>query len=48
MIEANTGWEIKFMENCAETEKPHTQELQVLRDLKARTAAKHGVQGEAA
>ena len=48
MIAANTGWRIQFEENCGETERPRTKELHVLRELKARTAAAHGVQGEAA
>lgn len=47
-ITRNTAWEIRFGENCALTESPTAHELQVLRDLKARTAAAHGCQGEAA
>lgn len=47
-IAANTGWAIQFDEQCGETEKPRAEELQVLRDLKTRTAAAHGVDGEAA
>ncbi len=47
-IAANTGWKIQFEERCSETERPRAEELQVLRDLKARTAAAHGVQGEVA
>jgi glutaconate CoA-transferase subunit B len=47
-ISANTGWQVQFDENCFETEGPRPEELKVLRDLKARTAAAHGVQGEAA
>ena len=45
-ITANTGWRIQFEEKCAETEKPRTEELAMLRDLKTRTAAAHGIQGE--
>jgi glutaconate CoA-transferase, subunit B len=48
MIAANTGWQIRFQEKCAETERPRGEELRVLRDLKAHTAAAHGVSGEAA
>ena len=46
-ISANTGWKIQFAESCDETGPPSAEELRVLRDLKARTAAAHGVQGEA-
>ncbi len=35
-------------ESCGETEAPRTAELEVLRDLKARTAVAHGVQGDEA
>lgn len=44
----STGWQIRFAEGCDETEAPGTAELEVLRDLKARTAAAHGVQGDEA
>jgi glutaconate CoA-transferase, subunit B len=44
----HTGWNLQFAENCAKTEPPRPQELEVLRDLKARTAAAHGAEGEAA
>jgi glutaconate CoA-transferase subunit B len=47
-IFANTGWKIQFAGNCSETDPPKPEELQVLRDLKARTAAAHGAEGEAA
>jgi len=47
-IVENTGWDIKFSAECEETEAPATADLEVLRDLKARTAAAHGGQvGEA-
>jgi glutaconate CoA-transferase subunit B len=46
-IARNTGWAVRFAESCDETEIPAEPELQVLRDLKARTAAAHGMQGEA-
>jgi glutaconate CoA-transferase, subunit B len=47
-IVASTAWNIQFAENSFETDTPTDHELQVLRDLKARTAAAHGEQGEAA
>lgn len=47
-ITENTEWKIQFDANCAETERPRAEELLVLRELKARTAAAHGAQGEAA
>ncbi|NMM45481.1 CoA-transferase subunit beta [Rhodospirillaceae bacterium KN72] len=36
------GWEIKYADSVAETPPPTEEELTVLRDLKARTAAAHG------
>ena len=45
-ISANTSWRIQFAEDCGQTPAPTEQELQTLRDLKARTAAAHGIQGE--
>ncbi len=47
-IAASTAWKVKFAADCAETSAPTTEELSALRDLKARTAAAHGVEGEAA
>ena len=44
----STGWQIRFAEGCEVTKVPGPAELEVLRDLKARTAAAHGVQGEEA
>lgn len=44
----NTGWQIRFAEGCDLTDVPGATELEVLRDLRARTAAAHGVQGEEA
>ncbi len=43
-IVANTGWNIQFAQECEQTAPPTATELAVLRDLKARTAAAHGVQ----
>jgi glutaconate CoA-transferase, subunit B len=42
-IRENTGWKIRFEANCGETTPPTAHELLVLRDLKARTAAAHGI-----
>ena len=44
----STGWEIRFADSCSETAGPNPLELQTLRDLKQRTAAAHGVEGDAA
>jgi glutaconate CoA-transferase, subunit B len=43
-IAANSGWRIQFEENFGQTDAPTAEELRVLRDLKARTVAAHGVQ----
>jgi glutaconate CoA-transferase subunit B len=42
-IRQNTGWKIRFEADCGETTPPTAHELGVLRDLKARTAAAHGM-----
>jgi glutaconate CoA-transferase, subunit B len=47
-ISANTGWAVKFAPACSETARPDALELETLRALKARTAAAHGAEGEAA
>ena len=47
-ITGNTGWEIRFSGGFGETETPGATELDVLRELKARTNAAHGVQGDEA
>lgn len=47
-ISSSTGWNVQFAKDCGETKPPSGAEIEVLRDLKARTAAAHGVQGEAA
>jgi glutaconate CoA-transferase, subunit B len=47
-IVKSTGWEIRFAKECGETEVPQADVLNVLRELKVRTAAAHGVQGEEA
>ncbi len=43
---ANTGWPLRFAATVVETPPPGAHELEVLRDLQARTARAHG--GEAA
>src|SRR5215212_4091980 len=40
-IAENTGWALRFAERVEETPPPTVQELEVLRDLQARTAAAH-------
>lgn len=47
-IASNTGWQIQFAKHCGDTDVPGVEELRVLRDLKARTAAAHGFPAEAA
>ncbi len=47
-IRANTGWEVRFSDDCRMTEPPTGLELTTLRDLLARTAAAHGSAGVAA
>lgn len=42
-IEAQTGWQIQFTDDCGQTSQPTPEELSVLRDLKARTARAHGL-----
>ncbi|MEA2987836.1 MAG: glutaconate CoA-transferase, subunit [Alphaproteobacteria bacterium] len=41
-IAANTGWPVRYAASVAETPAPGAHELQVLRDLHARTARAHG------
>ena len=41
-VVANTGWDVKFAENVTETSPPNSQELEILRDLNARTERAHG------
>jgi glutaconate CoA-transferase, subunit B len=48
LIQRKTGWAIRFAEGCDETPPPTLHELEILRDLKKRTAVAHGdVEGEA-
>jgi glutaconate CoA-transferase subunit B len=47
-IVKSTGWDIRFADDCMETEAPGAAELETLRALQARTAAAHGVHGEVA
>ncbi|HEX2154887.1 MAG TPA: CoA-transferase subunit beta [Acidimicrobiia bacterium] len=37
-----TGWKVRFADQVGETPPPTVEELEVLRDLKARTEAAHG------
>jgi glutaconate CoA-transferase, subunit B len=37
-----TGWQVRFADQVGETPPPTVEELEVLRDLKARTEAAHG------
>lgn len=46
-IVENTGWRVGFAEDCEETRAPEARELEILRDLQARTRAAHGEAGEA-
>lgn len=40
-VRAETGWDLGLAENVSTTEPPSDQELGILRELKARTAAAH-------
>jgi len=40
-IQENTGWTVKFAAKVAETPAPTAEELEVLRDLQARTNRAH-------
>jgi glutaconate CoA-transferase subunit B len=41
-VRQNTGWEIRFADTVVETDPPAAGELEVLRELHARTARAHG------
>jgi glutaconate CoA-transferase subunit B len=43
-IQENTGWPVRYANDVAETEPPTRAELEVLRELHARTAKAHGAQ----
>jgi glutaconate CoA-transferase, subunit B len=43
-IDGNTGWKVKYAASVAETPEPTARELEVLRELHARTARAHGDQ----
>jgi glutaconate CoA-transferase subunit B len=43
-IQENTGWPLRYAKTVGETPPPAAQELEVLRDLNARTARAHGDQ----
>jgi glutaconate CoA-transferase subunit B len=40
-VQENTGWTVRYAKNVAETKPPTAQELEILRDLNARTARAH-------
>jgi glutaconate CoA-transferase subunit B len=40
-VQENTGWQVRFAAKVAETPAPTAQELEVLRELHARTARAH-------
>jgi glutaconate CoA-transferase subunit B len=46
-VREGTGWDVRFAESVMETEPPAAEELEVLRELHARTARAHGAAGEA-
>jgi len=46
-IVASTGWSVEFADKCEETPTPEPSALVTLRQLKARTIAAHGTQGDA-
>ena len=43
LVVEQTGWPVAFADTVVETPAPTAHELEVLRDLQARTAAAHGV-----
>ncbi|MEO8661074.1 MAG: CoA-transferase subunit beta [Bryobacteraceae bacterium] len=46
-VTAKTGWDVRFAEHVDQTPPPTVMELEVLRDLHARTAQAHGTAGGA-
>jgi glutaconate CoA-transferase subunit B len=44
-VREKTGWEVRFLEQAGETAPPDAVELEVLRELHARTARAHGAAG---
>ena len=41
-IQENAGWTVRYAREVAETKAPTVQELEILRELYARTARAHG------
>jgi glutaconate CoA-transferase subunit B len=41
-VSKSTGWEVRFADTVVETDAPSAEELDVLRDLHARTGRAHG------
>ena len=46
-VRGKTGWDLRFAEQVDETAAPGIEELEVLRELHARTARAHGTAGSA-
>ena len=44
-VSSATGWNLRFADEVAETAPPSSEELEVLRELHARTALAHGAAG---
>jgi len=44
-VRQNTSWDTRFADTVVETEPPSAEQLEVLRELHARTARAHGVAG---
>jgi len=44
-VRHNTSWDVRFADTVMETEPPSAEELEVLRELHARTARAHGSAG---
>ena len=44
-VREDTGWDVKFADEVAETPQPTEFELNALRDLNLRTANAHGANG---
>jgi glutaconate CoA-transferase subunit B len=38
-VRDNTGWDVRFVDDLATTDEPTADELRILRDLRARSAA---------
>jgi glutaconate CoA-transferase subunit B len=47
-IQENTGWRVRYAASASDTPPPSADELKILRELNARTAAAHGTSAETA